>query len=163
MKNVNLFLLIGAVVMVTLAACGESEAEKQARLQAYQDSLRQAEQAKVAEMMAQMQDSLNAVAAAEAAAEEEEEASNEYNFVEQGPFVVQVGAWRSEDKAQHFVNAWADRNYPSSFVIKHGDEASGDVWFRVRIGFFASQADAETFGAMLAQEINTGYWVANAN
>ena len=66
MKNVNLFLVIGAVVLMSLAACGESEAEKQARMQAYQDSLRAAEQAKVAAMMEEMRQ--DSIAAAEAAA-----------------------------------------------------------------------------------------------
>lgn len=162
MKHVHLFLLVGAVVIVSLAACGESEAEKQARMKAYQDSLRAAEQAKIAAMMAQMQDSIDAAQAMEEEPEEEPP-TNKFSFAEDGSYVVQVGAWRSEEKAQSFVNKWADRNYPHVFVVRFGDEATGDVWFRVRVGNFATKADAETFGAMLAQEINSGYWVTTAN
>lgn len=157
MKNVNLFLVIGAVVLMSLAACGESEAEKQARMQAYQDSLRAAEQAKVAAMMEEMRQ--DSIAAAEAAAAEEA-AKPANSLVEEGPYVVQVGAWRSEDKAQKFVDKLADREYPSTYVVKIGEEETGDIWFRVRVGFFETKEAAETFGTELAAEINTGYWVS---
>ena len=157
MKKVNLFLVIGAVMLVSLAACGESEAEKQARLQAYQDSLRTAEQAKVAAMMAQMEQDSIAAAENEIAEEQEQPATG---LVETGSYVVQVGAWRSEEKAQNLVDKWADRNYPSAYVVKIGKEETGDVWFRVRVGFFETKEAAETFGTELATEINTGYWVS---
>ena len=61
MKNVHIFSMALAVFFFSIAACGgESEEEKQARLQAYQDSLRAVEQAKIAEMMEAMQDSIDA-------------------------------------------------------------------------------------------------------
>ncbi|MEQ9264383.1 MAG: SPOR domain-containing protein [Balneolaceae bacterium] len=59
------------------------------------------------------------------------------------------------------MNKWEDRNYPSAYVVKIGDEATGDVWFRVRVGFFDTKEGAETFGAELSQEINSGYWVSS--
>lgn len=162
MKNVHIFSLTLVMLLFSLASCGESEEEKQARLQAYQDSLRAVEQAKVAEMMAQMQDSIEAAEAEEMPVEEETTSSSP-SLVEDGAFVVQVGAWRSEDKAQMFVNQWADRNYPNAYVVKIGDEATGDIWFRVRVGDFNAKADAESFGAELSSEINSGYWVATKN
>ncbi len=164
MKNVHIFSLTLVVLLFSLASCGESEEEKQARLQAYQDSLRAVEQAKVAEMMAQMQDSIDAAEAEQMLAEEvEEPPMNATGMVEDGSFVVQVGAWRSEEKAQSFVNRWSDRNYPNAYVVKIGDEATGDVWFRVRVGDFTNKMEAENFGAELAREINSGYWVASKN
>ncbi|MBO6792938.1 MAG: SPOR domain-containing protein [Balneolaceae bacterium] len=163
MKNAHIFSLTLVVLLFSLASCGESEEEKQARLQAYQDSLRAVEQAKVAEMMAQMQDSIDAAEAQEMPAEEEEMPMSATGMVEDGSFVVQVGAWRSQEKAQSFVDRWSDRNYPNAYVVKIGDEASGDVWFRVRVGDFTNKMEAENFGAELAREINSGYWVANKN
>lgn len=157
MKKVSLFFVLGAVVMLSLTACGESEAEKQARLQAYQDSLRAVEQAKVAAMMEQMKQ--DSIAASQQEIEEVAEQPSS-KLVEAGPYVVQVGAWRSEEKAQKFVDSWAGRGYPSSYVVKIGEEESGDVWFRVRVGFFETKDAAEAFGADLASEINTGYWVS---
>ncbi len=162
MKNLHIFSLTLVMLLFSLAACGESEEERQARLQAYQDSLRAVEQAKVAEMMAQMQDSIDAAEAEEMLMEEESE-SPSFGLVEDGSFVVQVGAWRSEEKAQSFVNKWADRNYPNAYVVKIGDEATGDIWFRVRVGDFNSKSEAESFGAELSSEINSGYWVATKN
>ena len=161
MKNVHIFSIALAVLFFSISACsGESEEEKQARLQAYQDSLRAVEQAKIAEMMAAMEDSVNA-ANEEELMEEEVDMPGEYGFSEDGNYVVQVGAWRSEEKAQAFVDGWADRSYPNAYVVKTGNELTGDVWFRVRVGDFATKQDAENFGAELGSEINSGYWVAS--
>ena len=67
----------------------------------------------------------------------------------------------SEEKAQSFVDSWADRNYPNAYVVKTGNELTGDIWFRVRVGNFATRLDAENFGTELATEINSGFWVAS--
>ncbi len=160
MKNVQLFPIALVLVIFAISACGgESEEEKQARLQAYQDSVRAAEQAKVAEMMAQMQDSVETAEADGMMEDEESSSTSGYAFSEEGSFVVQVGAWRSEMKAQAFVDGWTDREYPNAYVVKTGNELTGDVWFRVRVGNFGTRIDAENFGADLAGEINSGYWV----
>ena len=165
MKRISLYSLLVVVGLTTILACGESEQERMAREQARQDSLRKVEMAKV---QAQIQAYEDSVAAAEQSGEmmeDDEDAApkavNEFAMVESGPYVVQVGAFRSQDKAQHYVDKWADRSYPSSYVIKTGNEATGDVWFRVRVGYFSTTEDAENFGAQLAKEINSGYWVAN--
>ena len=159
MKRISLYIFMLAVTMTAIAACGESEEERLAREQARLDSLRQVEMQKAREAMAAYEDS---VANAQAEMPEEEAPKeNEYTLLENGPFVVQVGAWRSEDKAQGFVNKWAERNYPSSYVVSTGDSLSGDIWFRVRVGYFKSVSEAKLFGEELSAELNSGYWVAN--
>ncbi len=158
MKKFNVFSLILATLLVIAACGGESEEERMAREQARLDSLRAAEQARVAAMMEQMRQ--DSIAAAEAGAMEVEP-QIEYGFTEEGSFVVQVGAWRSEEKAQWFIDRWADRNYPNAFVIKHGTEENGDIWFRVRVGNFGSREAASAFGGQLAAEINSDYWVTS--
>ena len=160
MKNISLYTVLLAVTFMTFTACGESEAEKQARMQAKLDSARIAEQQKIADMMAAYEDSVNA-ANPEGMEEMEEETSVSSSISETGSYVVQVGAWRSEDKAQSFVDMWSDRNYPSSYVVKTGNEETGDIWFRVRVGNFETRDAAQEFGTNLAAEINTGFWVAN--
>ncbi len=160
MKNFSLYTVLFAVTFMTFTACGESEAEKQARRQAKLDSARVAEQAKIAQMMAAYEDSVNAVNP-DGLEEMEEETPMNSSISESGSYVVQVGAWRSEDKAQSFVDMWSDRNYPSSYVVKTGNEETGDVWFRVRVGNFETRDAAQQFGTNLAAEINTGFWVAN--
>ncbi len=160
MKNISLYTVLLAVTFMTFTACGESEAEKQARMQAKLDSARIAEQQKIADMMAAYEDSVNA-ANPEGMEEMEEDTSMNSSISESGSYVVQVGAWRSEDKAQSFVDMWSDRNYPSSYVVKTGNEETGDIWFRVRVGNFETRDAAQEFGTNLAAEINTGFWVAN--
>ena len=157
MKNIQFFYIALAIIFFSISACGESEAEKQARLQAYQDSLRAVEQAKIAEMMAAaVQDSIDA---ANAIKELEQSTDAGYGFSADGSYIVQLGAWRSKGKAQSFVDAWADRNYQNVYVTKEGDELTGNVWFRVRVGKFLTRLDAENFGTELAAEINTDFWV----
>jgi cell division septation protein DedD len=161
MKNLSLYTVLLAVTFMTFTACGESEAEKQAKLQAKLDSARIAEQQKIAEMMQAYEDSVNAANPDTMEDSEEMYTPMSGSISESGSYVVQVGAWRSEDKAQSFVDQWSDRNYPSSYVVKTGDEETGDIWFRVRVGNFETRDAAKEFGASLAAEINSGYWVAN--
>lgn len=157
MKKLNLIPLLIVVFALSISACGESEAERVAREQARLDSLRQVEQQKIDAQMKVYQDSVDA---AQQPIEEMEVVMNS-EISETGSYVVQVGAWRSEEKAQKFVAEWEDRNYPSSYVIKVGNEATGDVWFRVRVGYFQTQAAAEVFGTDLAKDLNSGFWIAN--
>ena len=160
MKNLYIFLLSTVILIFSISACGgESEEEKQARLQAYQDSLRAVEQAKIEAMMAAMEDSV-AMAERNAMAQEmEENTDSEYEFSDDGQFLVQLGAWRSEEKAQSYVDSWSDRNYPKAYVSKSGNELTGHVWFRVRVGYFTTLVSAEKFASELSTEINTDYWV----
>jgi cell division septation protein DedD len=88
----------------------------------------------------------------------EEETSTQ--FAEDGEYAVQVGAFRSEDQANTYKNRLSDREYPHIYTVKVGEEETGDVWFRLRVGFFATKTDAEEFGAELGRELNTGYWVS---
>lgn len=97
MKNFSLYTVLLAVTFMTFTACGESEAEKQARLQAKLDSARVAEQAKIAQMMAAYEDSVNA-ANPDGMEEMEEDTPMSSSISESGSYVVQVGAWRSEEK-----------------------------------------------------------------
>ena len=95
--------------------------------------------------------------------EMEENTDSEYEFSDDGQFLVQLGAWRSEEKAQSYVDSWSDRNYPKAYVSKSGNELTGHVWFRVRVGYFTTLVSAEKFASELSTEINTDYWVINKN
>ena len=164
MKNFGVKVLFVAFGFVLIQGCGESEEERLAREQARMDSLRQVQQQQIAEQMAAMQDSLDAAGVTMEEATNNSSPSNpqgqEYTFVENGSYAVQVGAFRSEEKANSFIAKWSDRDYPSAYVVKVGDEQWGDVWFRVRVGFFGSKEDAANLGAELAKEINSSYWVS---
>jgi septal ring-binding cell division protein DamX len=150
MKKVPLYLFLVAFTMIGFS-CGESEAERMAREQARIDSIRVAEQAALEARMQAVEDSLAAVEAARLA---EEAAKTAYTFDENGSYVIQTGSWRSEVKANQIADRWS-RRVPAAYVVQGGDETSGDVWFRVRIGYFPSIQDAQNFGA----EMGLDYWV----
>lgn len=157
MKNTGLYLLLCVLFLGMLQACGPSEEEQRADEQARLDSLRQAEQQRLDDLERARQDS---IAQAEAQIQQLEEKANRINFSEGGEYVVQVGAWRSKEKAERFVNMWSDREYGSVYVVQIGDSASGDVWHRVRVGFFDTKEEAAKLGTQLSDEINSGYWVS---
>ena len=105
--------------------------------------------------MQAVEDSLAAVEAARLA---EEAAKTAYTFDEYGTYVLQIGAWRSEVKANLIADRWS-RRVSAAYVVQGGDETNGDVWFRVRIGYFPTMQDAQSFGT----EMGLSYWVTTRN
>jgi cell division septation protein DedD len=154
MKKAFLLLFLMAFAMIGFS-CGESEADRMAREQARIDSIRVAEQASLEARMQAVQDSLAAVEAAQLA---EEATKTAYTFDENGIYVLQTGAWRSEVKANLIADRWS-RRVSAAYVVQSGDETSGDVWFRVRIGYFPTMQDAQNFG----DEMGLSYWVTTRN
>ncbi|WP_018127393.1 SPOR domain-containing protein [Balneola vulgaris] len=164
MKNFATKILLGAFALILIQACGPTEEEKRAREQARMDSLLKVQQQEIAEAMAALEaDSANNSMDEEASEMTEDNTSTSsdgYTFAEDGQYAVQVGAFRSEEKAKAYLAKWADRSYPNAYTVKIGEEATGDVWFRVRVGFFSTKEDAAELGAVLAEEMNSGYWVS---
>ena len=154
MKKASLLLFLMAFAMIGFS-CGESEADRMAREQARIDSIRVAEQAALEARMQAVEDSLAAVEAVRLA---EEATKTAYTFDENGIYVLQTGAWRSEVKANLIADLWS-RRVSAAYVVQSGDETSGDVWFRVRIGYFPSMQDAQNFG----DEMGLSYWVTTRN
>lgn len=159
MKKLGIYTFVFAFTLISIQGCGPSEEEKRAAEQARLDSLRQVEQQRIEQLMQAREDSLARVAEQQAM-EEDKEQDISSNFAENGEYAVQVGAFRSESQANSYRDKLKTRNYPSVYTVKVGDEETGDIWFRLRVGFFANKADAESFGAKLGKELNTGYWVS---
>ena len=155
MKKAFLLLFLMAFAMIGFS-CGESEADRMAREQARIDSIRVAEQAALEARMQAVEDSLAAVEAVRLA---EEAAKTAYTFDENGSYVIQTGAWRSEVKANAQAAQWASEGVSAAYVVQTGDETTGDVWFRVRLGYFPSMQDAQNFGT----EMGLSYWVTTRN
>ena len=160
MKNIGVKLVLVVLGFGMLQACGESEEERRAREQARMDSLRMVQQQEIAAQMAALEKE-NASAADSTQSEADMKSQTAgFSFVENGEYAVQVGAFRSEEKAKGYVAKWADRNYPNAYTVKVGEEEYGNVWFRVRVGFFGTKEDAAKLGTELAKEMNSGYWVS---
>lgn len=155
MKKISIYTILLAITLVSIQACGPSEEEQRAAEQARLDSLQQVEQQRIAAQMQAREDSLARIEEQKRLAEEAKP-----KFVEGGTYAVQVGAFRSEDKATSYKNTLSGRDYPHVYVIRSGNEETGHVWFRLRVGFFGSKAEAEKLGTELAEELNTGYWVS---
>ena len=155
MKKASLLLFLMAFAIIGFS-CGESEADRMAREQARIDSIRVAEQAALEARMQAVEDSLAAVEAVRLA---EEAAKTAYTFDENGSYVIQTGAWRSEVKANAQAAQWASEGVSAAYVVQTGDETTGDVWFRVRLGYFPSMQDAQNFGT----EMGLSYWVTTRN
>lgn len=170
MKNVIIYILTASMGIALLNACGPSEEELRqqelAEQQARQDSL---EQAWEAEMEQMRQDSIEqarqdsiALAEAEAGEEEREEAERAaVSFDQNGPFTVQVRAWRSEDKAEEHARMWRDRGFEHAYVEEYGDESVGDLWYRVRIGNVSTRSMATKLQEQLKNEYEADSWVGN--
>lgn len=155
MKKASLLLFLMAFAMIGFS-CGESEADRMAREQARIDSIRVAEQAALEARMQAVEDSLAAVEAVRLA---EEAAKIAYTFDENGSYVIQTGAWRSEVKANALAAQWASEGVSAAYVVQTGDETTGNVWFRVRLGYFPTMQDAQNFGT----EMGLSYWVTTRN
>ncbi|MFN1835825.1 SPOR domain-containing protein [Balneola sp. MJW-20] len=160
MKKLSIYTLAIGFFLIAIQGCGPSEEERRAREQARLDSLRQVEKQRIEALMAQARQ--DSAAQAQQDTPEETTTSATGMFAEDGSYAVQVGAWRSQEKAQEMANMLSDRDYPDVYTVMVGDESTGNVWYRVRIGFFATEADAADLGARLAEELNTGYWVSKA-
>lgn len=158
-------ILLLAVIFITggIVGCGPSEEEQQRAEQARQDSLEEAHQQRLEE---QRQDSIaraDSIKAAEEAKEaEEEEERMDVNFDEDGNYAVQVEAWRSRRKAEEQIEKWQNRGFEDAFVVQHGTEETGDVWFRVRLGRLSTQEAAQNIQSQIEENYGANSWISTA-
>lgn len=164
MKRYTILLLAAIFITGGIVGCGPSEEEQRKAEQARQDSLAEARQQRLEE---QRQDSIaraDSIKAAEEAqeAEEEEEERMDVAFDEDGNFAVQVEAWRSRSKAEEQIEKWQNRGFENAFVVQHGNEETGDVWFRVRLGRLSTQEAARNLQAQIKENYGANSWISTA-
>lgn len=81
---------------------------------------------------------------------------------DEGRYVVQLSAWRSELKAQEIADSWVSMGFANAYVQEFQiPESPGDTWFRVRIGYFSTPEAAERMKGRLASEYNIESWVSD--
>lgn len=158
MKQIVTFLITSAIAISMLNACGPSEEEIQRREQARQDSLERVRQQR---LMQQRQDSIRQARqdSIEAAKKRERE-RNQIKFDSDGAFSVQVEAWRSGEKAQAQVRKWVDRGYENAYVVETGNEDTGDIWYRIRLGHLASKEMAQKLQDKIMRDHNAQSWIS---
>jgi len=74
-------------------------------------------------------------------------------FDPDGQFTIQVGVYRDATRAEQKVRALQAEGYPAY-------NEQSDTGVRVRIGYFATRADADRFGRIFAQDSGVEYWIA---
>ena len=74
-----------------------------------------------------------------------------------GDFTVQVSSWMSKSKADSEAERLAGGGF-SAFV--QDAVVSGEHWYRVRIGRYATQREAAEAAADLQTKLENGFWVA---
>lgn len=153
-------LLFIVAIGATFVACGPTEEELRQQEQARRDSLERVQamrQAQLAEAEAVANDG------SESNTEAEAESSNlditTLRFSDNGAFSVQVGSWRSESKASQLAETWKTRGFNAAFVEKYGTDATGDVWFRVRLGRLASRSNANALASHVKSKYGVMAWV----
>ncbi len=159
MKRVVIFLITSAMAISMLQACGPSEEEIQQREQARQDSLERVQQQRLEQ---QRQDSIEQARQDSIEAAQKERERNRIEYDSDGAFAVQVEAWRSKEKAEEQIPKWVDRGYENAYVVKMGNEETGDVWFRVRLGRVATKDMAEKLQDKLMNNHNAKSWISMA-
>lgn len=144
-RSLTTLLFVGSTIW--MAACGPSEEDLQKETQARRDSLAQA--------LAQREVTADSTGSNPGSSGTD----RTFEFNESGRFAVQVGSWRSETKAASLVDVWKQRGYASAYLESFGNESTGDVWFRVRLGNLASRADADALVHQLKQTHGASAWV----
>lgn len=156
MKDFKRIIGLSVLVVMLIQACGPTEEELRQREQAKLDSLQrvQMEQLEQARMdsirIAQQQAEQQALAEAE---------RRNVAYVSDGAFSVQVGSWRSEEKANEMVEKWKSNGFEHAYSVMFGSEETGDVWFRVRLGNVATIADAEKLQALVKDDYEMNSWI----
>lgn len=165
MKKIVTLTLTGAVILSLLQSCGPSEEEmrraERDREQARLDSL---EQVWAQEREQMRRDSLERARqqppVPPVSEVRETPSAPVIQYDPTGRFSVQVRAWRSESRARQQVEEWKRRGFEHVYVEKYGNEATGDVWFRVRIGNVATRQMASLLQQRLRNEFRTDSWIA---
>lgn len=91
--------------------------------------------------------------------EPEHEPEPQIQFTESGAFAIQVESWRSELSAQKRADYWKAEGYPTAFVVRYGNEETGDVWFRVQLGQVSTLETAELLRKKLIEENQQPSWI----
>lgn len=157
MKNFTKYLTIMLLGVFLVQACGPSEQDIQEREQARLDSLERVR------VMQQERATADSLARVQRQMEEErrlEEERRTVNFTDDGQFSVQVGAWRARDTAERQISVWKDRGYEKSFVVQYGEESTGDIWYRVRLGRVADRNEAEKLQDILKEDYEAPSWIS---
>lgn len=157
MNNYSIRILLFVLVVGLFNACGPSEEEIRQRKQARQDSLEALRQQRIEQ---QRQDSLAAARADSIAKAKKQPLGDTISFSDDGNYAIQVEAWRSKDKAQARIAQWQERGFSNAYVVKFGNEETGNIWFRVRLGRLSTKDAALQLQQNLMEKYQARSWIS---
>ena len=86
------------------------------------------------------------------------EKNNDTMYDASGAFTVQLGAFRNEYMAENEVGTWESKGFDRIFMQQEGNMDTGDIWYRVYAGRYASYQDAKEMAARIEREQNEKAW-----
>lgn len=165
MKKISEIFFLAIFAALLIAGCNNQNKQPATNTmskaeQARQDSLAKAQAEAQAKATAAKlaQDSVQQ--ASKAKADSIAMAMKQPQFVSNGNYSIQVGAWRSEKTADSQMKIWKGRGFQHTYVYKIGSDSTGDVWFRVRLGLMATRTDAEKEVQVLGDKYHAPAWVS---
>jgi cell division septation protein DedD len=78
--------------------------------------------------------------------------------VEDGQYTVQVSAWRTRRRAEEDAERYTAKGF-NAYVQQAEIPSKDGTWYRVRVGRYATQQDAEQMASQLAGLLEAGFWV----
>jgi cell division septation protein DedD len=164
--------------MILIQACGPSQKEKQAQetarqnqiAQARQDSLAKAQaeaaaKRREAEMENQKQDTtakdtMQSMPQEKTMQAPETTPTSSIQYSSKGDYTVQVGSWRSQDVADNHLSIWKKRGYTHAYIVKFGNEDSGNIWYRVRLGVVETKEMANQLKHEVQDKYQRNSWIS---
>ncbi|MCI0690580.1 SPOR domain-containing protein [candidate division KSB1 bacterium] len=78
--------------------------------------------------------------------------------VEDGKYTVQVSSWQTRRRAEEDAERYAAKGF-NAYIQEAYIPSKGGTWYRVRVGRYATQDDAEQMASQLAGLLEAGFWV----
>lgn len=89
--------------------------------------------------------------------------TNDSMYDASGAFTVQLGAFRNQYMAENEVGKWESKGFDRIFMQQEGNLDTGDIWYRVYTGRYASYQDAKEMAARIEQNQNEKAWARRLN
>jgi cell division septation protein DedD len=167
------YFLLALLTTGLVTACGGSDQQQtqqqsQQQQQARQDSIAQAKADSIARAKAdsmakaQKQKEQEKMKKEKEAKEKDQLTISDISFNSSGAFSVQVGAWRSEEKAEQLVSTWKKRGFSNAYVVMYGNKDTGNIWFRVRLGQVSNRSMAQKVQKLVKMKYNENSWISEA-
>lgn len=85
------------------------------------------------------------------------------NYDDNGRFAIQVEAWRSDVKADQRVSYWKEQGFDHASFAEDGNDATGDLWYRLFLGRFPTFQDAKHFQEVFAEKFDNETWITTTS